>query len=763
MGLRHSAQKAGSNLALRASPRKGGGLHTTLNGIALTPPFRRSPPPGPRTRRLACALMELGLLSGAIFLLSAFSTVVAAESAADALPTRRALLIGINDYKAVPKLQGSINDIETMRQILVTRWGFSDTNITLIKDSEATRAGMLAALNRLATDAGPADTVYVHYSGHGSQVQDLNGDEKDDGLDETLVPQDGRTEGVPDIIDDELDAIFARLRARSVMIVLDSCHSGTATRSARILTRSVPQDQRVDLYRSLSPGTRGIVPAVTSRFVVMTGAASNQEALDGPVDGRSHGFFTYALSKSLSGASENASPRDVFDGVERELKRIQTQFGRSSMPEPQLEAPPQLLDQPIFPAFTAGAPRPSGAVSDIRLPWIEVQPAGDDRVLLKNGLLLSAVPGSLWGIYGPGESAFPIGQALAIATVIPAPGQEIVATIRPSTARIPAGARAVALMPPPAPERVAVQILDVPQEARTQIEQAIRQNVSDVEFVAPDKVARFLVDVQGRDVRLLGADGLQVVGSYSLNQPDWGDALASAMSSANNATELLTLDNSSSKLRLNVKVSARPVKSQSRGINVVAADTKATRYRVRRADEPRSIGNSLQLEIVANADSYLTILDVDSQGGMNLLFPNEYQSSDFYPAGKVPGGRSILIPDTLGPDNRAGFYWDYVPPTGTDTIRVFSTTDRDVARMLRQRVLALRAKSGTSTRGGATTRAAMTETVGSLRKDFADVATRGIAVVKDKANSSKPSTGQSLAHIAGSDWTAVSVTVLIGN
>src|SRR5262249_59022134 len=120
--------------------------------------------------------------------------------------------------------------------------------------------------------------------GHGSQVQDLNGDEED-GLDETIVPQDGRSGDVPDIVDDELDVIFAKLRAKSAVIVLDSCHSGTATRAFDIRARTVPQDTRIDLYRSGATAvtTRSIVPVMKARYVVMSGAASNQEALDGPV------------------------------------------------------------------------------------------------------------------------------------------------------------------------------------------------------------------------------------------------------------------------------------------------------------------------------------------------------------------------------------------------------------------------------------------------------------------------------------------------
>jgi len=215
--------------------------------------------------------------------------VAAAQTAATPeAGVKRALLVGINHYKSVPGLQGSVNDVETMREILMTRWGFAAGNIRVLTDEGATREKMLAALDQLVQESGPDDTVYFHFSGHGSQVQDLNGDEAD-GLDETIVPQDGRGGNVPDIVDDELDAIFSRLHARSAVIVLDSCHSGTATRAIDIRTRSVPQDTRIDLYRAGLTGTttRGIVPLRQSRYVVMGGAAAKKPWMD-----RSMAIFT---------------------------------------------------------------------------------------------------------------------------------------------------------------------------------------------------------------------------------------------------------------------------------------------------------------------------------------------------------------------------------------------------------------------------------------------------------------------------------------
>lgn len=654
--------------------------------------------------------------------------------------TKRALLIGINKYKAVPKLQGSLNDIETMRQILITRWGFSEKNITVVTDEGATRAGMLAALDQLAKEAGPNDTVYFHYSGHGSQVEDLNGDEPDDHLDETLVPQDGRTGDVRDITDDELDAIFARMRAKKAFIVLDSCHSGTATRSLDIRTRSIPQDFRVNIYKKAEEGkpkTRAIVPVVTSRYVVMTGAASHQEALDGPVDGRYHGFFSYALSKSLSTSSPQASPREVFTGVERELKRIQTHFGRSSMPEPQLEAPPDLIEKTLLGSSAPSSSRP-GVSQPSRLAWLEVKAGEKGFVTLVNGPLLGAAPGSTWSLYPPGENRFLPGRALAIATVTQINGKDAIAKVNASAGRIPTGARAVALLPAPTGQRIPIRILDVPANRRTVVEETLRKNITDVDIVGPEQPARFSVDIEGNTLRLLAADGLQVIGTFGSNEP-WGAGVATVVSRSANASELLTLDNPSSQLKIDVRVATavkhKPMMS-TRGIKVVA-DTQPAKYRIRKKGKPRTEQNSLQLEVRVNADSYVTIVDVDSEGGVNLLFPNPHQRNSFYADGFVHANEAVLIPDSIQPGNKAGFYWDYTPPKGADTVRVFTSTDLQTAQTIRERIQSLD-NSATQTSRGLKTRS-VASAVQSLREWFASVSGRGIITVAD-ATSHVPTT-----------------------
>lgn len=739
-----------------------------------------------RISGISIGLLTVGLLCGGT------AWDAAAQSAPANDGVKRALLIGINKYKGVPKLQGSLNDVATMKQVLMTRWGFDERHLTVLTDEAATRAGMLAALENLVREAGTNDTVYVHYSGHGSQVPDTNGDEQDDGLDETLVPQDGRTGDVRDITDDELDALFARLRSKTALIVLDSCHSGTATRSMDIRTRSIPADTRVDLYRkaeAAAPKTRAIVPVVSSRYVVMTGAASHQEALDGPVDGRFHGFFTYALSKSLSSSPMNASPHEVFRGVERELKRIQNHFGRTSMPEPQLEAPPELLDYtllaPRSSAHVATSATPQGA----RVAWVEVKAGESGQLTLLNGSLLGAAPGSLWSIYPPGEMTFSPGRALAVATVVHMTGKDAQAKIHMSGLTIPHKARAIALMPAPSSDKIAVHILHAPHDKRKQIEETLTTHVPNVELVGPHQTPRFLIDVQGAVIRLLTADGLQVIGTYSFAS-DWTTAFALVMSRSTHVSELLALDNPSSQLKVSVRIANAPSvePTSTRGIAVVAADVKAGQYHIRQPGTPRTALNSLQLELQVNADSYLTIVDVDSEGGINVLFPNAHHKPGFYPDGRVAGGETVLIPDSIQMGNRAGFYWDYSPPKGTDTIRVFASTDLDTARLIRERIRSLQAASSPIQRSFSTR--AVSGGIGKLRDELASVAARGIVAVYDPQSHiptehSVPSSDLSAfapgpissdadlpadAPLSGSpagapsaDWSATSVTILVSD
>jgi hypothetical protein len=151
----------------------------------------------------------------------------------------KAVLVGINYRGTRNELGGCINDvINTSKQVLTE---YPTAKIELMTDdtpTKPTRDNILGKLNDLVNNAQPGDTLIFHYSGHGSQVPDLEGDEED-GYDETICPIDfinRRTiivNGIrrtvdSEITDDEIHDIISNIPKNVNFLMLsDSCHSGT--------------------------------------------------------------------------------------------------------------------------------------------------------------------------------------------------------------------------------------------------------------------------------------------------------------------------------------------------------------------------------------------------------------------------------------------------------------------------------------------------------------------------------------------------------
>ncbi|CAN7750890.1 caspase family protein [Variovorax sp. LjRoot84] len=162
--------------------------------------------------------------SMAMPLAAATRPTVAAKDEPSRQGSRRALCVGIDDYPGQNALRGCVNDTRTWSAAL-SSLGFEAATLT---DSQATRQGILDALRTMLRGAGRGDVLVFHYSGHGCQVPDYDGDE-DDGNDEALVPID--FEGGAFLIDDDLRAVFAELPAGvNLTCFTDCCHSGTITR-----------------------------------------------------------------------------------------------------------------------------------------------------------------------------------------------------------------------------------------------------------------------------------------------------------------------------------------------------------------------------------------------------------------------------------------------------------------------------------------------------------------------------------------------------
>ena len=121
----------------------------------------------------------------------------------------RALLVGINKYR-IPgsDLSGCVNDVTNMNDILLKYFGFATKEITILVDERATKKNIVDRLKWLVDKAKGNDRLLFHFSGHGSQIVDSDGDELKDRKDEIICPHDMDWDGTF-ITDDDLGKIFA--------------------------------------------------------------------------------------------------------------------------------------------------------------------------------------------------------------------------------------------------------------------------------------------------------------------------------------------------------------------------------------------------------------------------------------------------------------------------------------------------------------------------------------------------------------------------
>ncbi|CAK4077241.1 unnamed protein product [Aphanomyces euteiches] len=145
--------------------------------------------------------------------------------------TKKALFIGINYFGTEAELRGCIKDVENLMRFVQKECGFPANNMRRLTDDRQgrdrpTRANILAGMRWLVENARPGDSLFFHYSGHGSHQKDEDGDEAD-GEDETICPVDYDEAGM--ITDDEMHAIMCASLPAGVKLtaIFDCCHSGS--------------------------------------------------------------------------------------------------------------------------------------------------------------------------------------------------------------------------------------------------------------------------------------------------------------------------------------------------------------------------------------------------------------------------------------------------------------------------------------------------------------------------------------------------------
>jgi hypothetical protein len=248
-----------------------------------------------------------------------------------------------------------------MRTLLQQHYGFDRPSaFDVLLDAQATTAAIRAGLGRLVAGAKPGDLLVFHYSGHGSQVPDRDGDETADGLDEILCPYD--LDWRHPIKDDDLYAVVRALpEGVTLAVVLDCCHSGTGLREPgqeRSRPRCIPSPVPRRLAASLAVRRIGR-RAAQAGAVLIAGCRDDQSSADAYIAGAYHGALTYHACLAVAESNYHLSYSRLVRTVRAKLRAAGFEQ------DPQLEGPPALLQAPAFEAaLTRDATRPSPPTLD---------------------------------------------------------------------------------------------------------------------------------------------------------------------------------------------------------------------------------------------------------------------------------------------------------------------------------------------------------------------------------------------------------------
>ncbi|MDE3117932.1 MAG: ankyrin repeat domain-containing protein [Nitrospirota bacterium] len=247
-----------------------------------------------------------------------------------AKPNRYAVVVGIEQYRTkLPKADFAAHDAQTMKDYLTKTMGFSDENVALLVNENATGRDLEKYIehwlpNRVEKDG----TVFVYYSGHGAPNPKTG--------DAYLVPYDGdpafvEATGYP------LKRLYehlGKLPAKEVVVLLDSCFSGAGGRSV--------------IAKGMRPMVLSVENPVLAGGKTVVLAASKGDQVSSTYDQKGHGLLTYFFLKGLRGEAD--ANKDGSVDLAEVYDYLKPQVERTARREYNNDQQPQLLGNPTIPA-----------------------------------------------------------------------------------------------------------------------------------------------------------------------------------------------------------------------------------------------------------------------------------------------------------------------------------------------------------------------------------------------------------------------------
>ena len=247
-----------------------------------------------------------------------------------------AIIIAVGEYPAKTGWSpiSSGNDVPLIKNTLLNQ-GFSEKNIRVLLNEAATRDGIMTSLKELSEKVIRGDIVVLHYSGHGQQIFDQNSEEID-GLDESIVPYDAwvkythNYKGERHIRDDEIGDILVEFRNNlgkngQLLMLLDSCHSGSATRGGKprgSASAFVPENWEESKVKAENSGSamfeKAKVDEDAAPFILISGASANE--LNYEYEGK--GSLSYSFAKAMNELGSGFTYRQLYSKIASVMNTI---------------------------------------------------------------------------------------------------------------------------------------------------------------------------------------------------------------------------------------------------------------------------------------------------------------------------------------------------------------------------------------------------------------------------------------------------------
>ena len=239
---------------------------------------------------------------------------------------KKVLIVAINYVNTSHELHGCVTDGKNIKQFLQSTYKILDKDITFMcedspdPDLIPNKKNVIHQMNLLVQNNQKGSQHYLHYSGHGSYVQDLSGDESDV-RDESIHLLDGN------VTDDDLKKILVEPLSEGAQLfcIFDSCHSGSVLDLKYCY--QFPKERptyniQIDKHYSDSKGD----------VVLLSGCRDEQTSADAFIEGVSQGAMTYSFLETVK-VLKSAGQPFTLKNIMKHLVTFISEKGYKQIPQ----------------------------------------------------------------------------------------------------------------------------------------------------------------------------------------------------------------------------------------------------------------------------------------------------------------------------------------------------------------------------------------------------------------------------------------------